>query len=261
MVKKVVLFSFIAICFIGAAAFAAIQTTQLNNTQNTLASTEVELTATQSDLSNTQSTLAITDKNLSQTQTDLSDVKDELSRTLVEMQSIYQKIDVVGSEINETEAACQEANAALHDQEISNETLQSDIRALQLNYDTATLGYNYAFRDPTYQEVKDFLAADTTNLNDYVVNNYVCEDFSFDVRLHAMQQEIRCAFVYIIFADVRHAIIAFYTTDEGIIYFEPQTDEEVNLQVGRHYWSQCIIPNHLPVTDYDDTVSNYYVIW
>lgn len=261
MVKKIVLFSFIAICFIGAVAFTAIQINRLNNTQDTLASTQVELTATESDLSGTRSTLGMTEKALSHTQEDLLYVKDELTKTLTEVQYVYQKLDTLYSEIDKTQAAVYEANAALGDEKNSNAALSIDLIDIQSDYNSMTSGYSYAFRDPTYEELKAFLAADTTDLNEYDIDTYVCEDFAFDVRLHAMQQKIRCAYVYLIFAGMRHSIIAFNTTDKGIIYIEPQTDNEVNLQIGWHYWSECVIPNQTPVTSYDDTVNAFYIIW
>ncbi len=260
MAKKIVIFSSIAICFIAAIAFGAIQSTQLNNTRNTLSATADELVVTQSDLANTRLTLATTETELSQKQADLADAKEELSGTLRTIESVYPKIEQVTSDLEQTKADYDKAIADLDTQKLLTITLQGNLSTQQLNYVTATAGYDYALRDPTYQEVKDFLAADTTDLNTYALYGYVCEDFSFDVRLHAMQQKIRCAFVYIFFASERHAIIAFNTTDMGTIYIEPQSDEEVLLQVGKHYWSECVVPNHSPVS-YDDTVSRYYIIW
>ena len=261
MVKKIVLFSFIAICFIGAVAFTGIQITRLNNTQDTLASTQNELASTQSDILNTGNTLASTDAELSLIQSDLWNDQDKLSKTLSEMQYIYQKIDSIGSEIDKTQDTIYKANAQLDDEKNSNAALNIDLVDIQSDYNSTTSGYSYVFRDPTYEELKDFLKADTSDLNEYNTATYVCEDFSFDVRLHAMQQKIRCAYVYLIFAGIRHAMIGFNTTDKGIIYIEPQLDREVNLQVGWHYWSECVIPHNPPVTTYNDTVTQYYLIW
>jgi hypothetical protein len=266
MGKKLVLYSFISICFVGAIAFCAIKTTQLSSTENTLTSTQNELTTTQANLSANQALLAITDTEITQTQGDLSDAKVGLTMTLAKIDTKHQEIDEVGKEINKTDAAYKEANAALDNEKKSNITLNLDLSALQINYSTATLSYDYALRDPTYQEVKDFLAADTTDLNNYILGSYVCEDFSFDVRENALAQKIRCAAVLIDFiVSPGHVIIAFNTTDRGIIYIEPQSDEEVNLQASWHYWTQCVIPapgnSYSNPTDNNDIVESFNLIW
>lgn len=57
-----------------------------------------------------------------------------------------------------------------------------------------------------------------------------------------------------------HAIVGFNTTDEGMIYVEPQTDEIVkNLEIGKRYWSECVIPNS-DESDYDNTI-DYILIY
>jgi hypothetical protein len=45
----------------------------------------------------------------------------------------------------------------------------------------------------------------------------------------------RCGFVYIEFGDSAHAIACFNTTDSGLIYVEPQTDEIVTIAIGQQY--------------------------
>jgi hypothetical protein len=45
----------------------------------------------------------------------------------------------------------------------------------------------------------------------------------------------RFGFVYTEFWDSAHAIACFDTTDNGLIYVEPQTDEIVSVSVGQPY--------------------------
>jgi hypothetical protein len=50
-----------------------------------------------------------------------------------------------------------------------------------------------------------------------------------------------------------------------MVYIEPQSDEEVNLVAGKHYWTQCVIasPDHyyLNPTTYNDTIDRFNIIW
>jgi hypothetical protein len=103
----------------------------------------------------------------------------------------------------------------------------------------SVLGHGYSFRDPTYTEMKDFIARDTTDENLYT-ENYTCINFTADVIRNAKAENIRCAFVYLEFSEAAHAIVAFNTIDRGLIYIEPQNDEEVSVSVGSFYdnnWS------------------------
>lgn len=108
--------------------------------------------------------------------------------------------------------------------------------------------YNYELRDPTYDEMKEFLARDETDSNDFnkgilgVFGNYDCSNFARDVRENAIKKGIRCACVLIRFLNrAGHAIIAFNTIDRGVIFIEPQTDKEMKVVVGGKYWNNTIV--------------------
>lgn len=275
--KKVLLNLFLSICIIGLLGFGVIKTTQLNDTQKVLASTQNELTVTQSDLSDTQTTLATTETELSQTQSDLTTTETKLSQTQSdltttqtnlsnkqnELKTTNQKLEDKSSQLAQTQADYTKSLKALDTEKELYAGLQSSLNNLQANYNTLTTGYGYVLKDPTYQQLKAFIAADRTDTNAYVLDSYVCEDFSADVKVHAMQQKIRYAYVSIRFFgnNSGHAIVAFNTTDRGIIYIEPQSDEEVNLQAGKHYWTQCIITTVHYTTTFDDTIDRFNIIW
>jgi FtsZ-binding cell division protein ZapB len=96
------------------------------------------------------------------------------------------------------------------------------------------------FTDPTYDEAVAFINSDKTNENDWGPD-YVCYDFTADFNGNAAQAGYRCGFVYIEFSDSAHAIACFNTTDSGLIYIEPQTDEIVDVAVGQSYWGDTIV--------------------
>jgi len=117
---------------------------------------------------------------------------------------------------------------------------------------------------PTYAEVLAFLRRDKTNLTKYDKTNYNCTDYSAGVINNAESEGIRAAFVRIGHNGPGHTIVAFETTDKGIVYFEPQTDEKVNPVVGKR-WYQCVIPistdYYYEPPNYDDTIINIKLIW
>jgi hypothetical protein len=116
----------------------------------------------------------------------------------------------------------------------------------------------YTLQNPTYQEMKTFLAQDSTNVNNYVEDQYVCVDFAAAVNNNAKAKGIHCAVVDIFYPDgYGHTIVAFDTTDRGLIYIEPQFDQEVKLVVGRSY-SQL---NNFTAASHDDTIKRYLAVW
>jgi hypothetical protein len=98
--------------------------------------------------------------------------------------------------------------------------------------------------DPTCAEMKRFMQSDETDLNNYTDPMYVCYDFASGVCRHTAAIGYRCGFVYIRLADTQsnfsngivdstHAMVCFNATDKGLIFIEPQTDEEIPLSVGK----------------------------
>ena len=144
------------------------------------------------------------------------------------------------------------------------ESLENTLSNLQANYNRLTTGYAYVLRDPSYQEMKDFLEQDETSEQEYLRNEYICVDFAANVKANAAGEGIRCAYVVIEYLDTNgHAIVAFDTTDRGLVYIEPQFDWDVELEIGRRYY-ECVVPppgQYMVEPEYDDTIARIVVIW
>jgi hypothetical protein len=121
----------------------------------------------------------------------------------------------------------------------------------------AGTGHGYCLKDPHYAEAVAFLSSDRTDRNRYDDDNYVCSHFSRDVCNNAEAEGLRCAFVELRYSDSGHSIIAFDTIDRGLVYFEPQFDDEVRVEIGRRY-SQL---NDYVVPSWDDVIRDIVVIW
>ena len=120
----------------------------------------------------------------------------------------------------------------------------------------AGTGHGYCLKDPTYGEAIAFLNSDLTDWNEYT-EDYVCSHFSRDVCNNAEAAGLRCAFVELRFADSGHTIIAFDTIDRGLVYFEPQFDDEVELEIGKSY----SFLNGYVAPSVDDHIEDILVIW
>ena len=77
-------------------------------------------------------------------------------------------------------------------------------------------------KNPTWKELKSFLAVDHTDNLSYVDGSFTCGDFAEVLHNNAEKAGIRAAWVAIDFSSggVGHANNAFNTTDEGLVYID-----------------------------------------
>lgn len=119
-------------------------------------------------------------------------------------------------------------------------------------------GSGYTLRNPMYSELMRFLAEDRTDSNEYVEGVYVCSDFAAEVNNNAESAGFRAAFVIIDFPGERgHVVVAFETVDRGLVFIEPQFDDEVQLSLGISY-SQA---NGYLEPAYNDIITQFVVVW
>jgi hypothetical protein len=118
-------------------------------------------------------------------------------------------------------------------------------------------GTGYTLRDPSYQEMLNFLTVDKTDENQYDTNDYNCYDFTRDLCNNASAAGIRIGDVYLEFPDSAHALACFNTTDRGLVFIEPQTDQAVELKIGQPYFDRT----RFKTPEYDDTIVSYGIIW
>jgi len=90
-------------------------------------------------------------------------------------------------------------------------------------------------KNPTFQELRDFILRDPTSRNEFVLNEYECRHFATEVNNNAEAEGIRSAFVLLGYNQGQHAVVAFNTTDRGLVYIEPQTDARIHPEVGGKY--------------------------
>lgn len=178
----------------------------------------------------------------------------ELTSTLTNLQEITQELNneniILRSEINKTNT----------DIEYKKHAIDSAISELQ----TRRSGKRYEPHDITYAESRVFIRyQDQTEQTQYDDETFSCINYALTVNNNAEEKGMRCGVVIIYFLySGPHAIVAFDTTDEGIVFFEPQTDEKVNLQEYKDYWSECVEPRwSYYYYAYSDMIVDYYEIF
>jgi hypothetical protein len=80
--------------------------------------------------------------------------------------------------------------------------------------------------DPSWDQLKTFLAEDKTDERDYVLGDFVCGSFAQDVHNNAEKAGIRAAWVAIDLSNkpIGHALNAFNTTDLGMVFTDSTGD-------------------------------------
>ena len=203
--------------------------------------TEQDLALAMAELSGTQATLAGSEGELLDTQSELAVLRSELDSTKSYLADVEAELQLTNDSLSNVEMELADTKDRL-------DAMEAD--ALHLH-------------NPTYEEALDFLERDRTDANEYIEGEYVCSHFAADINNNAEKQGIRCALVDVRFPDSGHAIIAFETTDEGLVYFEPLTDDRVRPVIGKRYY-RCIEPEPGYIyskPSFNDTIEDIVVIW
>jgi len=173
-----------------------------------------------------------------------------VSKLKIEKEYLQLRIDEIGLLVN-----TMEENLVSYEEYLSR--LEEEVGLLRSSV-------RYELHDPTFLEVAEFLAMDRTDSIPYDEKNFSCLDYAVTLNNRAENLGLRCAVVTVYLSGTDHAIVAFRTTDKGLRYFEPQTDEGVNLSTGRHYWGECVL-NYSSLwyypTDSDDVVEGWELYW
>ena len=111
------------------------------------------------------------------------------------------------------------------------ESSQNEISSENITADNQTI----TLRNPTFQEMRDFILKDTTSRKTFVLYTYECRHFATEVDNNAEAAGWRCGFALLCYARGQHAVVAFNTVDRGLIFIEPQTDAAIDVKVGGTY--------------------------
>ena len=85
---------------------------------------------------------------------------------------------------------------------------------------------------PRWSDVESFLKNNLINKNKWDEDKYDCTAFTNDLIIEALNNNIFMCTVEIEWKDGGHIIVAVNTSDKGLIYIEPQTDNVIDLSLG-----------------------------
>ena len=254
--KQNVLLAIVVVVLVLFVASTLVQTINLNNARADLSQTKAGLTAAQIELTNTKDNLAQTQSEYTIIAADLARTKESLEDTRNSLAATKDQLDKATDELTLTESELTSTKADLSQTQLM-------LANTEEQYQRLTTGFGYVYNDPSYIQMMRFLNDDQTDKRTYDENYYNCYNFATDTANNAKKQNIRCGVVYIIYRSGAHAIIAFDTLDKGLLFYEPQSDEEVKLSIGEHYY-QSIVPDPDHYYDppaYDDTVLSFTISW
>ncbi|MEM1538495.1 MAG: hypothetical protein QXK12_07155 [Candidatus Nezhaarchaeales archaeon] len=127
--------------------------------------------------------------------------------------------------------------------------LQAEYKKLQAKYEGLLERLRKpGLRDPTWQELKSFLEEDDVNRLIYKPHEFDCSGFAITFRDRAWKRGFRCAYVEISYGNGSgHALNAFQTVDEGLIYVDVTGNKEgtgvdkiAYVEVGKPYGLICL---------------------
>jgi len=112
--------------------------------------------------------------------------------------------------------------------------------------DPVRLYENAQSKDPSWDELREFVVNDDTDEQPYILDSFVCTDFATMLHDRAEAAGIRAAYVSVDFGDSPgHALNAFNTTDQGLVYIDC-TGQGLNIAT-----SGVILDSQDTTMDYD----------
>ncbi len=171
---------------------------------------ENQISSLNSDLAEAQKIIGEYKKKVDDLSSQISDL--ELNRSLLE-----DRVNLLKRKLNETSRYVIELQAGY-------ETLLNTVK-------------NFTLKNPTWEELKNFLKQDSTDEIEYKPGEFDCTGFAITLRDNAWKLGLRCAFVEIAFVEGEgHALNAFQTVDRGLIFVDAvEKDAVAYVQVGKPY--------------------------
>jgi hypothetical protein len=276
----------LGLALVGAVIYGVQVITEKNNlslelqfVKSELADTKAELASTGQSLANTQNDLSATKATLSDTQSELSDTKGALASTSATLNTTNATLTEKLSELNIANIQFTSALKSLTAVQNTLATTQNKLAAAQdtlkgLGITVASsaectdvkLTDNTAAKNPTWQQLKNFLAKDLTENHAYIEHVYDCSQFSQTLHDNAEDAGFRAAEVNISFLNERvgHALVAFITSDYGLVYIDctQSPDKVSNIVAGKELravevgW--MVAPANLRNQSWWDSLSSYY---
>lgn len=166
----------------------------------------------------------------------ITDVETELNSTTVSLIAAIRELNAIKTDLEATKlklaATASKLNSAEEKLKLYKDTLGIDISSgvqpqtyrvpSRPDSGLPKLVANANASNPSWQQLKSFLATDGTSKQQYVTGRFMCVGFAEMLQNHAATAGIRAALVGISFKESRtgHALNAFVTIDKGLVYID-----------------------------------------
>jgi predicted RNase H-like nuclease (RuvC/YqgF family) len=230
---------------IGCATGLIFTYQSLGATQDLLEETKASLNITQVEQQNTARMLEDTRNELQNTNNSLEETRQALDEQESQTEKYVQLYESGIDELKDRQIQLDSLEDKLATSEKENQDIQRTINEVQekLALYEDTLGTNVfsdimpsyssgnvstlklinqaTAKNPTWEELLDFLKEDKTDKKLYVTGVYECGNFARDLHNNAESHGIRAALVAVHFYNSpSHALNAFKTTDRGLVYID-----------------------------------------
>lgn len=102
-------------------------------------------------------------------------------------------------------------------------------------------GRGVTLRDPSYNEVLDFVKRDETEQLRYSPEGYTFLDLAARFKANAMAAGFRCSLSIMVLDSGLGVVNGFNTTDRGMVYVEPWCDRTFTAKPGEYYGSSLVL--------------------
>jgi hypothetical protein len=170
----------------------------------------------------------------------------------------------VQTELNENQRTLDSLNSQLSNKQNDIKQTSENLNSTIDEYELRQSGTKYTLHNPLYWEVRNFINSDKTDTKPYDEDSFNCANFAQEVNNNAENMGIRCAYVTLNLSGPDHALVAFNTTDRGLVYFEPQEDYEVkSLEIGKDYYADCVVPpsGYYYDKDPENVIQGFELYW
>ena len=124
-------------------------------------------------------------------------------------------------------------------------------------------------KNPTYDELVDFIKEDQTDKNPYKIYEYMCLDYARDVHNNAEAAGIRAGLVIVnpnSKWDInRHALNVFDTVDRGLVFIDcTRYDTRACVSIGECYHIEVLYPGVISdgfLFSFTGVVEEYKIYW
>jgi len=281
---------------IGCAAGLIILSQSLGSTQDQLEQTKASLTRAQLDQQNIAVSLEETRNELQDTATSLEETKQELvaqkqetdnylqlyKNTADELKTTKKNLTSLENELAMTEQESQELQKTIDEMQeklaLYEDTLGTHVYSGTMppyhsgNLPQIILKNIASARNPTWEELLDFLEEDKTDKKLYVSGEYECGNFAQELHDNAESTGIRAAFVVVHFYDeLSHGLNAFKTTDRGLVYIDVtgdtvprggiNLDKLVIIEKDELYNASFLFPEYLGISKDYRKVKSIEIYW